>query len=225
MRKFEFVRLEQLAYDLETLNTDAGRRYVTPEGKHYPSITTVLSKNKSDSLLEWRKRIGEEEANKISRLAANRGTNLHNAFEKYLLNEMTEFQLKTMMPNIKALFRQMRPFLDQNLGKVYCLEQALYSDEYSIAGRVDCIAEWNGTLSVIDFKTSTKEKSEDFIQNYFVQCTAYSLMFEERTNIPIDQIVVLICTEEEIPQIFVKNKYNYVSKFKDIVDEYFKIVA
>lgn len=225
MRKFEFVSLDQLAYDLETLNTDAGRRYVTPEGKHYPSITTVLSKNKSDSLLEWRKRVGEEQANKISRMAANRGTNLHNVFEKYLLNEMSEFQLKTMMPNIKALFQQMRPFLDQNLGKIYCLEQALYSDEYGIAGRVDCIAEWNGTLSVIDFKTSNKEKLEEHIENYFVQCTAYSMMFEERTNIPIDQIVVLICTEEEIPQVFVKHKYTYVSRFKDILNNYFTDVV
>jgi len=121
--------------------------------------------------------VGEEEANKVSGKASRRGTALHSVCEKYLLNEMNELRMQTMMPNIKELFLQLRPELDQNIGKIYSLEQALYSDGLKIAGRVDCIAEWDGELAVIDFKTSSKEKWEDGILNYFMQCSAYAEMF------------------------------------------------
>jgi genome maintenance exonuclease 1 len=121
------------------------------------------------------------------------------------------------MPNIKALFQQLKPELDKSIGKIYALEQALYSDELEVAGRVDCIAEWNGELSIIDFKTSSKLKEEGHIQNYFMQCTAYAIMFEERTGRPIDKIVVAIAVENEQPQIFVRSKLDYVTELMKYV--------
>lgn len=215
---FEFVKIPELDYDLEAITTERGRVYTTPKGKKYRSITTVLSAFGKQAILEWRKRVGDSEADKISTKASTRGTNLHLVCEKYLLNEYTPSKLKTLMPNIKALFQQLKPELDKNIGKIYALEQALYSDELEIAGRVDCIAEWNGELSIIDFKTSSKFKKESYILNYFMQCTAYAIMFEERTGKPIDKIVVAIAVENEKPQIFVRSKLDYVSELMKYVN-------
>ena len=215
---FEFVKLPELDYDLEASTTEKGRVYTTPKGKKYRSITTVLSAFSKQGIIAWRKRVGESEADKISSKAATRGTNLHLVCEKYLLNEYTPSKLKTLMPNIKALFQQLKPELDKNIGKIYALEQALYSDELEIAGRVDCIAEWDGELAIIDFKTSGKLKEERYILNYFMQCTAYALMFEERTGRPIDKIVVVIAVENEQSQIFVRSKLDYVSELMKCVN-------
>ena len=199
---FEFIKIPELDYDLEAVTTESGR---------------VLSAFGKKAIMEWRKRVGEEEANRVSTKASTRGTNLHLVCEKYLLNEYTPLKLKTLMPNIKALFQQLKPELDKNIGKIYALEQALYSDELEVAGRVDCIAEWNGELSIIDFKTSSKLKEERHIQNYFMQCTAYAIMFEERTGKPIDKIVVAIAVENEQPQIFVRSKLDYVTELMKYV--------
>lgn len=221
MKTFEHVKLDSLKFDLESKTTESGRVYVTPDGRKYPSVTTVLGSMGKQAIMEWRKRVGFEEANRISRLASSRGTKLHSVCEKYLLNEMTQMKLNSMMPDTKALFRTLKPVLDENVGKIYSLEQALYSHVLMVAGRVDCIAEWNGELSVIDFKTSTKLKEENYIQNYFMQCTIYSQMFEEITNIPINQIVVAIATEEsDTPQIFVRDKRDYWDKTRDFINNY-----
>jgi len=126
-----------------------------------------------------------------------------------------------MMPDAKELFYKIKPFLDTHIGRVYALEQALYSDELRIAGRVDCIAEWDDKLSVIDFKTASKEKNEDWIENYFMQCSAYAEMFEERTGKPIDQIVVAIAVANGNPQIFVKEKQDYLRGLNYFIDEYY----
>ena len=214
---FEFIKIPELDYDLEAVTTESGRLYTTPKGNKYRSITTVLSAFSKKAILEWRKRVGDEEANRISSKASARGTNLHLVCEKYLLNEYTPLKLKSLMPNIKALFQQLKPELDKNIGKIYALEQALYSDELEVAGRVDCIAEWDGELSIIDFKTSSKLKEEGHIQNYFMQCTAYAIMFEERTGRPIDKIVVAIAVENEQPQIFVRSKLDYVTELMKYV--------
>ena len=129
--------------------------------------------------------------------------------------------MSSAFPDAKDLFFKMKPKLDDNIGKVYSLEQALYSDELKLAGRVDCIAEWNGQLSVVDFKSAAKEKKEDWIENYFMQCTAYAMMFEERTGIPINQIVVAIAVTNGDSQIFVKQKDDYMSSLKHFIDEYY----
>ena len=218
---FDHIKLPELDFDLEAITTESGRQYKTPNGNSYPSVTTVLSSYNKKAIYEWRARVGDEEANKISGKASRRGTALHSVCEKYLLNEMNELRMQTMMPNIKELFLQLRPELDQNIGKIYSLEQALYSDGLKIAGRVDCIAEWNGELAVIDFKTSSKEKWEDGILNYFMQCSAYAEMFGEITGKPLNKLVVAIAVEEGKPQIFVRDKELYLPQLKQYIAKYY----
>ena len=220
MRLFEHVKLPQLQFDLEAETTDSGRVYTTPEGNKYKSITTVLSHYGKQAIYEWRQSVGEERANEISRKAANRGTKVHKICEDYLNNEITELKMQMLMPDLKELFFKIRPIIDTNVGKVYAQEQALYSDKYRIAGRVDLIAEWDGKLAVIDFKTSTKQKEEDYIQNYFMQCTAYALMFAERTGMWIDDIVVLIATEEGPAQVFERQIHDYRQPLVEYIDKY-----
>jgi genome maintenance exonuclease 1 len=219
---FEFVKLPELDFDLKAVTTENGRVYSTPSGKNYPSVTTVLSPYGKKALFEWRERVGAEEANKIAAKASRRGTALHTVCEKYLLNEMTRMKLVSMMPTTKELFFKIKPYIDENIGKVYALEQALYSDILRIAGRVDCIAEWNNKLSIIDFKSSTRQKDKDGIANYFMQCTAYAIMFQELTGRAIDQIVVLIGTENGPGQIFVESKQNYAEMLQKYIDNHYR---
>jgi hypothetical protein len=222
---FTHVKIPELDFDLESQTTSEGRKYVTPTGKKYSSITTVLSSYNKKAFFDWRNRVGEEEANRVAAKASRRGTAMHTVCEKYLLNEMTDMKIKSMIPTTKELFRQLRPELDKNIGNVYALEQALYSDRLMVAGRVDCIADWNGVISVIDFKSSSRVKSEEGIQNYFMQCSAYAEMFEERTGKPIEQIVVAIAVEnEDLPQIFVRQKYNYLSELQKYIDKHYMVV-
>jgi genome maintenance exonuclease 1 len=220
MRIFEHVSLPQLQFDLNAETTDSGRLYTTPEGNKYKSITTVLSNYNKKAIYEWRQAVGEEYANIVSRKAASRGTKVHKICEDYINNEISEMKMQLLMPDMKELFFKIKPDIDECVGKVYAQEQALYSDKYRIAGRVDLIAEWNGKLSVIDFKTSTKQKDEEDIQNYFMQCTAYALMFAERTGIWIDDIVVVIATEEGPAQIFEKQIHDYRQPLLVYIDKY-----
>jgi genome maintenance exonuclease 1 len=220
---FNFVKLPELDFDLGSVTEDGSRKYTTPEGKVYPSVTTILSHSTDKSfLIKWRKRVGEEEANKIVKKSSGRGTKLHSVCEKYLLNELNDMKIRMMMPDIKDFFLQLRPHIDKNVGNVYGLEQALYSDRLRMAGRTDCIAEWDGKLSIIDYKNSIKEKREDWIQNYFIQCTAYAEMFEDRTGLPIEQIVVAIANEEGTPQIFIREKSKYVGELNRYIENYWK---
>lgn len=220
---FNFVKLPELDFDLGSVTEDGSRKYTTPEGKVYPSVTTILSHSTDKSLLvKWRKKVGEEEANKIVKKSSGRGTKLHSVCEKYLLNELNDMKIRMMMPDIKDFFLQLRPHIDKNVGNVYGLEQALYSDRLRMAGRTDCIAEWDGKLSIVDYKNSIKEKKEDWIQNYFIQCTAYAEMFEDRTGLPIEQIVVAIANEEGTPQIFIREKSKYVGELNRYIENYWK---
>lgn len=221
MRSFNHVKLSELDFELESITTDTGRTYKTPGGKSYPSITTVLSNYNKKAIYEWRQRVGEEEANRISRAASGRGTKLHNAVEKYLLNEMSELKYKSMMPDTKELFLKVKPFLDNHIGDIYGIEQPLYSDKLQIAGRCDCIAEWEGELSIVDWKTSTKLKDKDHILNYFMQATAYALMFEERTGKSIEQIVIAIAVEDSpLPSLFIENKSTYLLPLQEYILRY-----
>ena len=220
MRIFEHVKLPSLDFDLKAETTDSGRLYTTPTGEKYKSITTVLSNYNKKAIYEWRQSVGEERANEISRKAANRGTKVHKICEDYLNNEISELKMQVMMPDLKELFFKIKRDIDENVGKIYSQEQALYSDEFKIAGRVDLIAEWNGKLAVIDFKTSSKQKEEENIQNYFMQCTAYALMFSERTGLWIDDIVVLIATEEGPAQVFERQIHDYRQPLVEYIDKY-----
>jgi len=164
------------------------RRYVTPTGEKYPSVTTVLSEYNKESILEWRKRVGEEKANQISRTATTRGSGVHKALELYLKNE--DVSSLEMMPNVKSLYVRMKEELLNKVNNIHCLETPLYSHKLKLAGTVDCIAEHDGV--VIDFKTSIRLKKKEHIGSYFMQCVAYADMFTELTGNPIEQVVVLI---------------------------------
>ena len=217
---FCHVKLSELDFELESTTTEKGRVYRVPGGELYPSITTVLSAYNKKAIMEWRQRVGEEKANEISRKASGRGTKLHNTVEKYLLNEMTDMKLKTMMPDIKEMFFDMRKIIDENIGDIYGIEQPLYSHKLKLAGRCDCIAEWNGELAIVDWKTASRTKDKDHIQNYFMQATAYAEMFEERTGRSIDTIVVAISVQSESPQLFVEKKSKYLLPLNEYNERY-----
>jgi genome maintenance exonuclease 1 len=220
MKIFNHVKLPQLDFDLKAETTDSGRLYATPTGEKYKSITTVLGNYNKQAIMEWRERVGAEEANKISTKAANRGTKVHKICEDYINNEISEMKMSMMMPDLKEMFFKIKPIIDEKLGDVYSQEQALYSHKLKIAGRVDLIGMWNGKLAVIDFKTSTKQKEESYIQNYFMQCTAYALMFSELTGMWIDDIVVLIATGEGEAQIFERQIHDYRKPLMQYIDKY-----
>ena len=214
------MKLPQLDFDLKVETTDSGRLYATPTGEKYKSITTVLGNHNKQAIMEWRERVGAEEANKISTKAATRGTKVHKICEDYINNEIPELKMQMMMPDLKEMFFKIKPIIDEKLGDVYAQEQALYSHRLKIAGRVDLIGYWNGKLSVIDFKTSTKQKEESYIQNYFMQCTAYALMFSELTGQWIDDIVVLIATGEGEAQLFERQIHDYRKPLMEYIDKY-----
>jgi len=211
---FNHVKLPELKLQRVTLE-DGKRYYVTPEGNKYPSVTTMISHFKKDTILEWRKRVGAEEANKISRQATNRGTKLHSIVEKYLANEDMEISNPLQL----ELFKNIIPYLN-NIDNIHLQEKYLYSDHLRLAGTVDCIAEYKGKLNVIDFKTASKSKREDWIEDYFIQATAYAIMFEERYKIPVPRITILIAVENDYPQIFTKKRDDYAGKLLKLRDEY-----
>ena len=198
-------------YDLETETVNGKRFYKTPEGLLYPSVTTITSQHGKDKIIEWRNRVGEEEANRISTKASSRGTRVHKICENYLNNE-EDFARKTM-PDSIAMFKSIQPLLDEHVNNIHALEIPLYSHHLKVAGRVDCIAEYDGKLSIIDFKTSGRLKEESWIKGYFMQCSAYAVMYEERTKIPVSQIVIMIAVDSEYPQVFIKKRNEYIKDF------------
>jgi genome maintenance exonuclease 1 len=204
--------------------TDGVRLYETPEGNFYPSITTVLSVKSKQGLSEWRQKVGNEVANYISGKAAARGTKVHHMCEDYLnnvyINSPTKWSKhkKDFLPY--CLFTQLKDKVFSNIDNIHAQEAGLYSDKYKVAGRVDCIAEYNGVLSIIDFKTSTKERKDEWNENYYIQCSAYAEMYGERTGTEIEQIVILCVTEDGTVQEFVKEKFDYLDALTETVTEW-----
>ena len=216
---FNHVQISLPEVTTETINRK--RFYVTPEGEKYPSITTVLSTRKKEGLFEWRKRVGNDVANYVARTSASRGTKVHHMCEDYLNNEFDEEQhRKDFLPF--CLFNQLKDQALCNLNNIYAQEAGLYSDKYKVAGRVDCVAEYKDTLSIIDFKTSTRERSDDWNENYYIQGSAYAEMFEERTEMKIDQVVILVVTEDGTVQEFVKNKQDYLPMLEESINAWSK---
>ena len=210
--------------ELSTKNVNRKRFYVTPEGKLYPSITTVLQRRKMEGLMEWRKKVGDDVANYIARTAAHRGTKVHHMCEDFLNNMESDYpekwaeHKKNFLPYV--LFSQIKPVLMQKVNNIFAQECGLYSDKYKVAGRVDCIGEYNGVPSIIDFKTSTKERNDDWNESYYIQASAYAEMFEERTGIEINQIVILVVTEDGIVQEFIKTKHDYLPLLVETIDDF-----
>ena len=181
---------------------DGKRFYVTPEGNFYPSITTVLSLQDKPGLKKWRESVGEKEAKRISQDSMRIGTAVHQMAEFYLSNYI--IKLKNEDKKIVDTFNRLR-FLLGNINNIVGLEVPLCSDLLRVAGTTDCIAEYNGQLSIIDFKTSRRPKKEEWIDDYYMQTFAYKLMFEEMTGIEIQQIVILVaCVESFDVQVFKK---------------------
>ena len=214
-KTFTHTPLLQQMPEVYTETINKNRFYVTPEGNKYPSITTVLSGRAKEGINAWRERVGETAANRIMRAASSRGTAVHELAENYLNND--ELVNQEVLPLF--MFTQLKSELD-NINNIVMQEGGLYSDKWGIAGRVDCIADYDGKLTVIDFKTSTKEKKEEWIENYFIQCTAYCEMYEERYGQAIDQIAILIVCEDGTTQTFVKDKKDYVPLLQPAIDEF-----
>ena len=213
---FEHVEVE--LHEMEAVTTEEGRVYKTPEGIGLPSITTVLSILSRDSIEAWKKKVGVEEANKISHRAATRGTAGHEIIEKYLDNK--EDYREGYTPDIIESFIALKPVLDGKIGRIFAQEAPLYSNHLGVAGRVDCVAEFDGKLSIIDFKTSRKPKRKNYIQNYFMQEAAYSIMWEERTRMPITQLVTIIAVDQHEPQVFIEHRDNWVRPLRDTIEKY-----
>jgi|TARA_R110000851_G_scaffold117647_2_gene244541 penicillin-binding protein-related factor A (putative recombinase) len=198
--------------ELETVTEDKKRFYLTPEGNKYPSVTTVCSLATVDGIKKWRKRVGNEQANKISSKASSRGTKVHKLVEDYVNNKDLDFD--DVLPVNLFMFKQIKPILDTYLENVYAIECPLYSDYLETAGRVDCIGTFKGKPAIIDFKTANKRKQRSWIHNYFMQEAAYAVMFEERTKIPISRIVTVIAVEQDEPQLFIEKRDDYINLFQ-----------
>ena len=212
--------------EIKAKTTDGVRLYETPEGNFYPSITTVLKNRGKEGLFEWRERVGEDVANYVARTSAARGTAVHHMCEDYLNNFPVDWPDKWKEHEKKflpfCLFKQLENKVLQKIDNIRSQECALFSNKYRVAGRVDCIAEYDGKLSIIDFKTSTKERNDEWNENYYIQASAYAEMFEEQTGTPIEQIVILVVTEDGVVQEFVKKKYDYIPLLIESIDNFAK---
>jgi genome maintenance exonuclease 1 len=212
-----FTHIDTQIDELESISENGKRFYVTPDGKRYPSVTTVTSLYTMKAIMEWRKRVGEEQANLISGKASNRGTRVHAMCEDYLNNQ--EWMNSKVMPNHKDMFLSIKPHLDL-INNIHTVEGSLYSNHLRVAGRVDCIAEYNGRLSVIDFKTANYRKDRSKIKNYFMQGSAYCVMYEERTGIPVDQVVIIGAVESDDPFVYVEKRDDHIDDFIGLRADY-----
>ena len=211
MKNFIHHDLPKLERDT---SPDGTRVYKTPSGRAYPSVTTVTGLHTAKGIAEWRKRVGEAEANRISGRASARGTRIHGYCEDYLRGNLFEADMFDL-----EMFNSIKFLLDQ-IDNIHCLETPLYSDHLQVAGTVDCIAEFQGKLSVIDFKTASKPKDRDDIYNYFMQCAAYSVAFEERTGIPIGRLVIIMAVENDDPRWFIEKRDNWIGGFRKLRLDY-----
>ena len=218
MRNKYFTHKPLARLELPRTEIDGKRYYVTPNGDKYRSVTTILSQLSKDGIQKWRNQVGEAEANRISNKASTRGTKLHTMMEDYVAN-VEDFALDKM-PTTTSLFLDIQPYVDTNVEEVYGIEYSLYSDRLRAAGTSDLICKYNGKNTILDYKTSGKLKKESWIENYFIQSTAYALMCKERYDIDIEQIVILIAVDGDLPQVFVKDPNDYVKRTIEVFDTY-----
>ena len=215
MKKFNHYASSLL--DLKTENVDGKRHYVTPDGNKYISITTLLSNLSKAGIQKWRERVGAEEANRISTKASRQGTGVHSICESYIKNE--DGFLDGRMPNEVEMFQSIESLLDC-IDDVHCVEGALYSDELKLAGRTDLIAEFDNQLAVIDYKTSRKIKTWEMCHSYFMQGAFYAMAYEERTGIPINNIVIIMAVENEKPLLFKETKDRWIAPLNQVRHKY-----
>jgi|TARA_R100000030_G_scaffold29991_1_gene22074 genome maintenance exonuclease 1 len=195
---------------------DGVRYYDTPDGQKLVSITSIISHINREIFREWRARVGNEEANKITKQSTSRGTDMHTLVEHYIKNQ----QLPTVQPLSEMLFKQAKPDLNK-IDNIHAIEQALFSKELGVAGSVDCIAEFEGELSIIDFKTSKKPKPRNWIDHYFVQCAAYACMLYEMTGIMVKKFVIIMsCENGEVKVYEEYDKRKYINMLADYISEF-----
>ena len=212
-----FIQLDQTKFPNTKGMNQNGFRFYQIDGKNYPSITSILSIQKKEGLEQWRKNVGEEAAKWEMARAARRGKATHTLVEQYLKGQPQT--INDVLPN--GMFRLLKPYLDQ-VDNIHCLERIMYSHKLTLAGQVDCIAEYNGKLSVIDFKTANKERIDSWNESYYLQCTAYAIMYEELFGKQIDQIVILQAGEDGSCHSFVKQKKEYLSQLEKAIKDFYK---
>ena len=194
--------------ELDKKETTGCRLYQLTNGNWVPSITSVTGIYNREVFVAWRKRVGIEEANRITKKATSRGTDFHEAAQAYLMN--LEMDWDEFQPLTKFMFHHLKPELDK-INNIHAIERTLYSEYLGLAGRVDCIAEYDGELAVIDFKTSTKIKPEKWVENYFVQEMFYASAYYELTGISVKKLITLMVTPEGEVKVFDKrNKEDYI---------------
>lgn len=199
---------------LVRVDSDAGRVYETPTGEKYPSVTSVVSLHSRDGIKQWRKRVGEDEANRVSTKASKRGTDMHSLCEDYIKTGKAEPSMFDA-----EMFSSIRPHLDK-IDNIHCLETQLYSHHLKVAGTVDCIGEYEGRLCVIDFKTASKPKQRDWIHGYFMQTSAYAVMFEELTGIPVGRLLIVMGVDDHEPLIFEEKRNDWIKQFIEVRNQY-----
>jgi len=194
------------------------RHYETPGGNLYPSVTTMLGHKDKPWLTEWRESMGAERADEEMKRAAKRGTKVHEIIEQYLdnnKNPTSGYDLQYV-----KRFNQLKLFLDK-VNNIHVQETPLYSDKLQLAGCVDCVGEYDGTLAVIDFKTSNNNKDREMVHDYFLQTTAYAIMYHEMTGIPIDRVAILITVERGmLPMVYQDHIDKYVGPLLKRIHEY-----
>jgi genome maintenance exonuclease 1 len=215
--KFEFIDLDKSGLPKTKGKNVNGFRFYEIDGKAYPSVTSVLGIRKKKELQQWRDKIGEDVANWEMRRAARRGTAVHRLVEEYIKGQTPSE--RGVLP--LGLFKLLKPYVDQ-INNVHLLETIMYSPKLTIAGQVDCVAEYNGKLSVIDFKSANSERKESWIESYFLQCTAYATMYEETFKTPVEQIVVLIAAEDGSVAAHIKEKKDYMDELMKSIDGFYK---
>ena len=206
--------------DLPSQITNNQRWYTLPDGTKLPSITTVLGQKEKPALQNWRQSLGPAKADKETKRCSDRGTAVHLMAERYLNNE--EDCTRDQIQEHIRLFNQLKLKLGE-ITNIRAQEVALYSEQLKVAGRTDCIAEFEGILSIIDFKTATNNKDLELVQDYFLQATAYAIMFHERTEIPIEDIVIIIAVEKGLMPLVFKDKIdNYVKPLLERINTFYR---
>jgi len=204
--------------ELDCKTTESIRLYNLPDGQWVPSITSVTSFYNRQIFADWRKRVGLEEANRITKKATARGTDFHQVCQDYLENK--ELNWVDYQPLTKFMFYHAKPYLDK-INNIHAIERTLYSEYLGLAGRVDCIAEYEGELAVIDFKTSEKIKPEKWIENYFVQETFYAAAYYELTGQVVKKLITLMVTPGGEVEVFDKrNKGDYIKLLVRYIKEF-----
>ncbi len=217
MKEFNWIDVDKTKLPTTKGKRIDGFRFYQIDGKNYPSITTVLGVQKKEGLEKWRKAVGEEAAKWEMGRAARRGKATHTLVEQYLKSETPA--IRDVLP--LGLFRLMKPYLDQ-IDNVQLSEEIMYSHKLTIAGQVDCIADYNGKLSVIDFKTANKERKEDWIENYYIQTCAYAIMYEELFGKRIEQLVILMAGEDGTMRSFIRDKKDFEPKLEESIKYFYK---